>query len=258
MSQQADSSVMTTSVTLISGLVLLAVVLFMAAALISVVGNVAPDDNSRRQAAALERIKPIARVSFEQPKPAVAVKLSGAEVYNKVCAACHAVGTLGAPKVSDKVQWETRLAQGVDKLVDHAVHGLRAMPARGGDASLSDDSIKESIIYMLEQAGIKTESAAAPAPTPAASAPVPAPAASAPASATPAPAPVAAVPVPAPTAPAPATPAVTASPSPAMPTPAAAVAKSAATTATPAIPLPPVQVPKATPPAFIQQGAPAK
>jgi len=253
-SQQADSSVMTTSVTLISGLVLLAVVLFMAAALISVVGNVAPDDNSRRQAAALERIKPIARVSFEQPKPVVAVKLSGAEVYNKVCAACHAVGTLGAPKVSDKVQWETRLAQGVDKLVSHAVQGLRAMPARGGDSSLSDDSIKESIIYMLEQAGIKTESAAAPAPA----APAPAASAPAPAPATPAPAPVAAVPVPAPTAPAPATPAVTASASPATPTPAAAVAKSAATTATPAIPSPPVQVPKAIPPAFIQQGAPAK
>lgn len=231
MSQQADSSVMTTSVTLISGLVLLAVVLFMAAALISVVGHVAPDDNSRRQAAALERIKPVARVSFEQPKPAVAVKLSGAEVYNKVCAACHTAGTLGAPKVGDKAQWETRLAQGLDTLVTHSVSGLRAMPAKGGDPSLTEANLKDAIGYMLDQAGIKTEaSATAPAPAPAAAAPAPAPTVTA------APAkPAAAVAAP------PAQPAVTAAP--------------AKTATAPVIPPPPIQVPKATPPAFIQ-GAP--
>lgn len=210
---------MTTSVTLISGLVLLAVVLFMAAALISVVGHVAPDDNSRRQAAVLERIKPVARVSFEQPKPAVAVKLSGAEVYNKVCTACHAAGTLGAPKVGDKAQWETRLAQGLDTLVTHSVSGLRAMPAKGGDPSLTEANLKDAIGYMLDQTGIKTEASA-----------------TAPAAATPAPA--AAAPAPAAAAPAPA---VTAAP--------------AKTTAAPIIPPPPIQVPKATLPAFIQ-GAP--
>lgn len=222
---------MTTSVTLISGLVLLAVVLFMAAALISVVGHVAPDDNSRRQAAALERIKPVARVSFEQPKPAVAVKLSGAEVYNKVCAACHAAGTLGAPKVGDKAQWETRLAQGLDTLVTHSVSGLRAMPAKGGDPSLTEANLKDAIGYMLDQTGIKTEaSATAPAPAPAAAAPAPAPTVTA------APAkPAAAVAAP------PAQPAVTAAP--------------AKTATAPVIPPPPIQVPKATPPAFIQ-GAP--
>ncbi len=56
MSQQVDKSVMTTTVTLISGLVLLAVVLFMVAALLGVIGGVAPDDNSRKQAAVLERL----------------------------------------------------------------------------------------------------------------------------------------------------------------------------------------------------------
>ncbi|HUM96176.1 MAG TPA: c-type cytochrome, partial [Candidatus Competibacter sp.] len=157
---------MTTTVTLISGLVLLAVVLFMAAALISVVGNVAPDDNSRKQAAILERIKPVSRVSFEQPKPAIAVQLTGAQVYNKVCAACHAAGTLGAPKTGAKDQWDPRFAQGLDTLVSHTVNGLRAMPAKGGDPSLSETNLKDAIIYMLDQTGIKTEapsSASAPA-----------------------------------------------------------------------------------------------
>jgi cytochrome c5 len=225
---------MTTSVTLISGLVLLAVVLFMAAALISVVGHVAPEDNSRRQAAALERIKPVARVSFEQPKPAVAVKLSGAEVYNKVCAACHAAGTLGAPKVGDKAQWETRLAQGLDTLVTHSVNGLRAMPAKGGDPSLTEANLKDAIGYMLDQTGIKTE-ASATAPAPAAAAPAPA----------------AAAPAPAVTA-APAKPTAAVAPPPAQPAVTAAPAKTATA---PVIPPPPIQVPKATPPAFIQ-GAP--
>ncbi|HRD65835.1 MAG TPA: c-type cytochrome [Candidatus Competibacter sp.] len=152
---------MTTSVILISGLVLLAVVLFMVAALVGVVGNVAPDDNSRKQAAVLERIKPVARVSFEQPKPAVAVKLSGVEVYNKVCAACHAAGTLGAPKTGAKDQWEPRFAQGLDTLVTHAVSGIRAMPAKGGDPSLTEANIKDSIVYMLGETGIKTDAAPA-------------------------------------------------------------------------------------------------
>lgn len=151
---------MTTSVALISGLVLLAVVLFMVAALIGVVRNVAPDDSSRKQAAVLERIKPVARVSFEQPKPAVAVKLSGQEVYNKVCAACHAAGTLGAPKTGAKDQWEPRFAQGLDTLVTHAVSGIRAMPAKGGDPSLTEANIKEAVIYMLGETGIKVEAAA--------------------------------------------------------------------------------------------------
>lgn len=159
MSQQVDKSVMTTSVTLISGLVLLAVVLFMVAALIGVIGKVAPDDNSRKQAAVLERIKPVARVSFEQPKPAVAVKLSGVEVYNKVCAACHATGTLGAPKVGAKDQWEPRFAQGLDTLVTHAVGGIRAMPPKGGDPSLTEANLKDAIVYMLGETGIKTEAA---------------------------------------------------------------------------------------------------
>ncbi len=160
MSQQVDKSVMTTTVTLISGLVLLAVVLFMVAALLGVIGGVAPDDNSRKQAAVLERIKPVARVSFEQPKPAVAVKLSGAEVYNKVCAACHAVGTLGAPKVGAKDQWEPRFAQGLDTLVTHSVNGIRAMPAKGGDPSLTEANLKDAVVYMLGETGIKVEAAA--------------------------------------------------------------------------------------------------
>ena len=161
MNPQVDKSVVTTTVTLIAALVLLAVVLFMAASLISVVDNVAPDDGSRKQSAVLERIKPIARVSFEQPKPVVAVQLSAKQVYDKVCAACHATGTLGAPKVGAKDLWEPRFAQGLDTLVTHATNGIRAMPAKGGDPSLTEANLKDAIVYMLEETGIKAGAAPA-------------------------------------------------------------------------------------------------
>ncbi len=163
MSSQVDKSVVTTSVTLLSALVLLAAVLFLVAALIGVVNSVAPDDGSRRQTAVLDRIQPVARVSTALPKPAGEVKMTGQEVYNKVCAACHAAGVLGAPKIGDKTLWEPRFAQGLDTLVTHAVTGIRAMPAKGGDPSLTETHIKDSIIYMLGETGIKVD--AAPAPT---------------------------------------------------------------------------------------------
>ncbi|MDS4029570.1 MAG: c-type cytochrome [Candidatus Contendobacter sp.] len=179
-SQTTDKSVVTTLVVLISALVLLAAVLFMVAALMGVVGNIAPDDGSRKQAAVLERIKPVAQVSFTVPKPAASteLKLSGQEVYNKVCAACHAAGVMGAPKVGAKDQWEPRFAQGLDTLVKHSVTGIRAMPPKGGGSSLTEANLKDAVVYMLGETGIKTDAAPPPtatAPAPAAPAAAPAP-----------------------------------------------------------------------------------
>ena len=158
MNPQADKSVITTSVALVSALVLLAVVLFMVAALLGAFDSVAPEDDSRRQAAVLERIKPVARVSFEQPQPAAEIKiveLSGKAVYDQSCAACHATGAAGAPRIGVKEEWESRFAQGLDTLVDHAVKGIRAMPAKGGNPALTEANIRDSVGYMLDETGFK-------------------------------------------------------------------------------------------------------
>jgi hypothetical protein len=49
------------------------------------------------------------------------------------------------------------------------------MPAKGGDPSLTEANIKDSIVYMLGETGIKTDTApAAAAPAPAAPAAAPA------------------------------------------------------------------------------------
>lgn len=174
MSSQADKSVVTTSVTLLSALVLLTTVLFLVAALFGVVNNVAPDDGSRKQTAVLDRIQPVARVSTALPMPVGEVKMTGQEVYNKACAACHAVGVLGAPKTGDKALWEPRFAQGLDTLVTHAVTGIRAMPAKGGDPSLTETHIKDSIIYMLGETGIKVDATPVAEAAPAEATPAPA------------------------------------------------------------------------------------
>jgi cytochrome c5 len=158
---QADKSVVTTSVALVSALALLATVLFLVAALIGVISRVAPDDGSRKQAAVIERIRPVARATTALPKPAgTEVKLTGQEVYNKVCIACHAAGVMGAPKVGSKELWEPRLTQGLTGLVNNAVAGIRTMPAKGGDPSLTEANLKDTIVYMLDQTGLKADAAA--------------------------------------------------------------------------------------------------
>jgi cytochrome c5 len=80
--------------------------------------------------------------------------LSGQQVVEKVCASCHVSGLLNAPKIGDAADWKARYAQGLDTLVKHSIEGIRLMPARGGDADLSDDEIRESVKQMLVDSGI--------------------------------------------------------------------------------------------------------
>lgn len=72
----------------------------------------------------------------------------GKAVYNKSCAVCHAALS---PKLGDKAAWEPRLKQGTDALVASVLKGKGAMPAKAGNATLSDDDIKAAVDYMLAQ-----------------------------------------------------------------------------------------------------------
>ncbi|MES1989029.1 MAG: c-type cytochrome, partial [Pseudomonadota bacterium] len=80
--------------------------------------------------------------------PAASKGKSGQEVYKAVCSMCHGGGLMGAPKFGDKEQWAPRIAQGHDTLVTHAVKGIRMMPAKGGNADLSDDEVAGAVKYM--------------------------------------------------------------------------------------------------------------
>lgn len=79
----------------------------------------------------------------------------GKKVFGATCALCHASGLAGAPKPGDKADWGPRIAQGKDTLYKHALEGYNgnagAMPARGGNASLSDEDVKAAVDYMVAQ-----------------------------------------------------------------------------------------------------------
>lgn len=73
------------------------------------------------------------------------------ELYNGSCAACHATGAAGAPKVGDAAAWAPRIAKGADTLHQHAINGFNMMPPRGTCAACSDDDIMAIVDYMISQ-----------------------------------------------------------------------------------------------------------
>ena len=101
-----------------------------------------------------ERIKPVGEVKVVDAN-APKVEKSGEEAYKTVCAACHATGALNAPKFGNKGDWAPRLGQGYDTLISHAINGIRAMPARGGAADLSDAELGRAVAYMANSGGAK-------------------------------------------------------------------------------------------------------
>ena len=108
-----------------------------------------------------ERIKPVAVVEVAADSGPY-VEKSGEEVAKTSCAACHAAGAMGSPKIGDKSAWGPRIAQGYETLIKHSIEGIRMMPARGGNPDLTDGEIASAVAYMANQAGAKFV-----APTPA-------------------------------------------------------------------------------------------
>jgi cytochrome c oxidase subunit 2 len=76
-------------------------------------------------------------------------KVDGKATYQQICQACHAAALMGAPKSGDKAAWAPRIAQGPAVLHEHAIKGIRAMPAKGGNPGLSDDQVKAAVDYMV-------------------------------------------------------------------------------------------------------------
>jgi cytochrome c5 len=90
---------------------------------------------------------------------------SGSEVVQAICVKCHATGEKGAPRIGEQADWSRRLSHGLDELVMQAIRGHGGMPSRGGKAELTDNEIKNAIIYMFNPSGAPTAAAATPPPT---------------------------------------------------------------------------------------------
>ena len=84
--------------------------------------------------------------AYSSPK-----QISGANLVKAHCQNCHADGKDGAPHIGKMADWQPRLQKGVDSLVQSAIRGHKAMPARSGMNHLSDADLKAAVTYMVTQ-----------------------------------------------------------------------------------------------------------
>jgi cytochrome c5 len=102
----------------------------------------------------IERIKPEGEVKVEggalaETKKATTIADIGQNRYEQTCKLCHETGLAGAPKFGSKEDWAPRIAVGMDKVIQIAIQGLKAMPPKGGCSTCSDDEIKKAVEYMV-------------------------------------------------------------------------------------------------------------
>lgn len=90
---------------------------------------------------------------FSRDAAAQRTERQGKEVVDAVCGACHFPGKDGAPRIGDANAWAARASQGLTALTDHALKGIRGMPAHGGNMGVSDIEIERAIIYMVNNSG---------------------------------------------------------------------------------------------------------
>lgn len=121
--------------------------------------DTSPSNPLMAEDAVAKRIKPAGEVVLgEAPPPAPAPApggsapagpVDGKAVYEKACTACHGAGIMNSPKTGDKAAWAPRIAQGKSTLYEHAIKGIRMMPAKGGNAALSDTEVKAAVDYLV-------------------------------------------------------------------------------------------------------------
>lgn len=132
-----------------------------------------PDANPMADAATLVRIQPAGAVfagaagsaaqaaavtaaaTATQGQAAYDGTLDGSVIFSNLCAGCHTAGVGNAPKL-EKAAWASRLAQGKDTLYQHAINGYSGpgggiMPAKGGNAALTDEQVKATVDWILGQ-----------------------------------------------------------------------------------------------------------
>lgn len=101
-------------------------------------------------------VGPIVLAGAAEPSAPQAKPMSGQQVYNNVCIACHSPpGIGGAPALGDAEAWSPRIAQGIDILTDHALNGFSGdtgvMPKKGERVDLSDEEVIGAVKYMIRQ-----------------------------------------------------------------------------------------------------------
>lgn len=110
--------------------------------------------NAQTPEAIAARIAPVAGLEIIDAN-APKVFQSGEAVYKAVCATCHAAGVANAPKFGDPASWAKFIASGFDEMVQVAIKGKGAMPAKGGNPDLDDFEVARAVAYMANASGGK-------------------------------------------------------------------------------------------------------
>ena len=83
------------------------------------------------------------------------MRFDGKTIFGNLCQTCHTNAATGAPVITDKAVWAPRIAQGMETLFTHAINGFTgskgAMPAKGGNPSLTDAQVKATVQWMVSQ-----------------------------------------------------------------------------------------------------------
>lgn len=109
-----------------------------------------------------QRIQPVGRVQVKDASDLSTLK-TGEQVFTGQCAACHAAGLVGAPKVGDAEAWAPRIKTGYATLLHSALAGKGQMGAQGG-GDYTDLEIGRAVVYLANKAGAAFDEPKLPPP----------------------------------------------------------------------------------------------
>jgi cytochrome c5 len=119
------------------------------AARLAPVGHINAGETGRAALVAAEEARKLAMAG----QVAYGGTLDGSVIYTSLCSACHQTGAGGAP-LPTAAAWAPRVAQGMEMLIKHATEGFTGaagvMPPRGGNPALSDEQVKATVTYMVD------------------------------------------------------------------------------------------------------------
>ncbi|MGH8744776.1 MAG: c-type cytochrome [Burkholderiales bacterium] len=147
--------------------------IFISQLVVNNYGDVGKNDPAMSPEAVAKRLKPVGEVVVadatavtanqselvpKAPVPAQPAKVAanvaavnGKMVFEANCAVCHVPGVANAPKFGDKAAWAPRIKTGIDSLYHSALNGKNIMPAKGGNAALTEAEVKAAVDYMVSQ-----------------------------------------------------------------------------------------------------------
>ena len=132
-------------VTVVLSFIVPVLIIFLLIRLVVFDGLTGAGSDAQTHDAIAARIKPVAGFALVDANAPKVFK-TGKQVYETVCASCHAAGVAGAPKFGDKTAWAPLVKTGLDSMVNNAIKGKAAMPAKGGNPMLDDFEVARAVV----------------------------------------------------------------------------------------------------------------